>query len=246
MGNIYKNILLGSFLILLSIITYFSHYIIFKDAHHIFIYLIGDIGFVFIEVLLVTLIIHKLLESHDKQSRLEKLNMVIGVFFGEIGTDLLVYFSNLDPNIDTIRHELIVTKEWSKTEFKKVSRHLNDYTYQVEPARVDLEKLKEFLNSKRDVLLAIMGNPNLIEHESFTELLRTVFHLAEELKYRSSVGNLPEEDISHLEGDIDRVYGKLVNEWVSYMKHLKDNFPYFFSLAMRTNPFDQKASIIVM
>jgi hypothetical protein len=26
------------------------------------------------------------------------------------------------------------------------------------------------------------------------------------------------------------------------MKHLQDNYPYLFSLAMRTNPFDPKAS----
>jgi len=29
------------------------------------------------------------------------------------------------------------------------------------------------------------------------------------------------------------------------MGHLKDNFPYLFSLAMRINPFDQEASPIV-
>jgi hypothetical protein len=29
------------------------------------------------------------------------------------------------------------------------------------------------------------------------------------------------------------------------MKHLKENYPYLFSLAMRTNPFDADASVIV-
>jgi hypothetical protein len=29
------------------------------------------------------------------------------------------------------------------------------------------------------------------------------------------------------------------------MKHLKDNYPYLFSLAMRTNPFDHEASPVV-
>jgi len=33
---------------------------IFTDAHHIFIYLVGDIAFVFIKVLLVTMIIHQM------------------------------------------------------------------------------------------------------------------------------------------------------------------------------------------
>ena len=50
-------IILGIALLLASVAVYFIHYLIFDDAHHIFIYMVGDIAFVFIEVLLVTLII---------------------------------------------------------------------------------------------------------------------------------------------------------------------------------------------
>ena len=44
--------LLGVILLSLSALVYLLHYVIFRDAHHIFIYLLGDLGFVFIEVLL--------------------------------------------------------------------------------------------------------------------------------------------------------------------------------------------------
>jgi hypothetical protein len=37
----------------------------------------------------------------------------------------------------------------------------------------------------------------------------------------------------------------LVQQWLEYVKYLKDNYPYLFSLAMRTNPFDQTASPFV-
>jgi hypothetical protein len=37
----------------------------------------------------------------------------------------------------------------------------------------------------------------------------------------------------------------LVLEWVSYMRYLKEHYPYLFSLAMRTNPFDAEASPVV-
>jgi hypothetical protein len=33
--------------------------------------------------------------------------------------------------------------------------------------------------------------------------------------------------------------------WLEYMEHLKDNYPYLFSLAMRVNPFDKTASPVV-
>jgi hypothetical protein len=90
-----------------------------------------------------------------------------------------------------------------------------------------------------------LENPTLLEHESFTELLRSVFHLTEELANREALTQLPDTDYQHLAGDIKRAYILLVHQWFDYMKHLKDNYPYLFSLAMRANPFDRDASPIV-
>ena len=79
-SNLTQRVLLGLLLILLSVFCYSLHYVVFRNAHHIFIYLLGDIAFVFIEVLLVTLIIHHLLGEREKRAMLKKLNMVIGAF----------------------------------------------------------------------------------------------------------------------------------------------------------------------
>ena len=239
------QIILGLSLVVLSVIFYFIHYAIFRDLHHIFVYMIGDIAFVFIEVLLVTLIIHQLLSVREKRARLEKLNMVIGVFFSEIGAGLVTYFSDFDPKLEKIKQELIVRPNWSEKEFSVVSKRLKSYDYGVEIQKVELEYLRDFLVGKRDFLLRLLENPNLLEHESFTELLRAVFHLTEELQGREDISQLPDSDYEHLAGDIKRAYVLLVQHWLDYMKHLKDNYPYLFSLAMRTNPFDQSASPIV-
>ena len=232
-------------MIALSAIVYVIHYLIYRDPHHIFIYLIGDIAFVFFEVLLVTLIIHRLLSEREKKARLDKLNMVIGAFFSEVGIKLLTYFSDFDPKLEEIRKQLIVTKDWSEQEFVGVSKRLKNYDYGVDIQKVNLEDLHDFLVGKRNFLLRLLENPNLLEHESFTALLRAVFHLTEELGNREDVKELPETDYKHLAGDIKRAYVQLVLQWLDYMKHLKDNYPYLFSLAMRTNPFDQEASPIV-
>lgn len=239
------EIILGIFLIILSIIVYTIHYLIFRDIHHIFIYMMGDLAFVFIEVLLVTLIIHRLLSEREKRNRLEKLNMVIGTFFSEVGIKLLTFFSDSDPKLDKIKKDLIVTKNWSEQEFSIVSKRLRKYDYEVEIKKVDIEHLRRALVGKRDFLVRLLENPILLEHESFTELLRAVFHLTEELEYRDDVKKLPDTDYEHLAGDIKRAYILLFHQWLDYMKHLKDNYPYLFSLAMRTNPFDKTASAIV-
>jgi hypothetical protein len=235
-------IILGLSLIALSALFYLVHYAIFKDAHHIFIYMVGDIAFVPIEVLLVTLIIHRLLSVREKRSMLKKLNMVIGAFFSEVGTRLLKSFYDFDTQADSIRQDLIVKKEWSAKEFSRALKHLQNYDYIVNSKRGDLGDLKKFLIGKRDFLLGLLENPNLLEHESFTELLWAVFHLTEELACREDVKRLIDTDYDHISGDIKRAYVLLISEWFTYMKHLQTAYPYLFSLAIRTNPFDPDAS----
>ena len=236
------QISLGIALIIISAIVYFIHYVIFRDPHHILIYLIGDIAFVFIEVLMVTLVIHSLLNMREKRERLEKLNMLIGVFFSEVGTKLLVLFSDHDPNLDKIKQDLIVEADWTHEEFERVNQKLKKYKYNVEIKKLDLKDLHRFLNRKSDFLVRLLENPNLLEHESFTELLRAVFHLTEELFSRKNLEKLSANDTKHINGDINRAYEQLVHRWLEYMQHLKNNYPYLFSLAMRLNPFDEKTT----
>jgi len=236
------QILLSLSLIALSALFYLIHYAIFKDAHHIFIYMLGDIAFVPIEVLLVTIIIHRLLSEREKRAMLKKLNMVIGAFFSEVGTRLLKSFSEFDPHSDKIRKDLIVTNNWSEQEFSNVSKRLKNYDYRIESQKGDLGNLRNILIGKRNFLLHLLENPSLLEHESFTELLWAVFHLTEELAYRTDVKQLPDADYEHLSDDIQRAYVSLISEWLAYMKHLRNDYPYLFSLAIRTNPFVPKAS----
>lgn len=229
----------------LSALFYFFHYLIFRDSHHIFLYLLGDVAFVFIEVLLVTLIIHRLLEERQRQARLEKLNMVIGAFFSEVGTRLLATLAGQDADLGQVQSDLLVSSTWSADEFSTISRNLRKHTFDITIHKEQLQKLRRFLVEKSDFLLRLLENPNLLEHESFTELLRAVFHLTEELRARDDLLQLPPSDYGHLSNDMKRAYGMLVHEWLDYMRYLKDSYPYLFSLALRTNPFDPKASPVV-
>jgi len=245
MKKMCQQIILGVSLLTLSVLFYLVHYLIFKDAHHIFVYLVGDIAFVFIEVLLVTLIIHRLLEEQVKNARLEKLNMVIGAFFSEVGMKLLKVLSQNDSQIERIHEDLFAEGKSAGQKFVRISRFLRKHDYSIEKEKHDWGALKAFLVSKKDFLLRLLENSNLLEHESFTEGLRAVFHLAEELEARESLKNLPDADQKHLGADVERAYGQLALQWVEYVEHLENSYPYLFSLSVRTNPFDRSASPIV-
>lgn len=243
----HKNwqILFGVILVALSVALYLVHFMIFHDAHHIFLYLLGDIAFVPIEVLLVTLIIHQLLSGREKRNMLDKLNMLIGAFFSETGSRLIVYFSDFDPKLTEIKNEFMISEGWTDRDFEQLIKRLRNYDYSIAAGFVDIISLRDFLKNKRDFLLRLIENPSLLEHEMFTQLLQAVFHLTEELSVRPTLENLPQKDLDHISGDINRVYVLLVKEWLSYMQHLKNNYPYLFSLALRTNPFDEEASAVI-
>jgi hypothetical protein len=236
---------LGIALVGISVIIYLTKYLILGDALNTYQYIFNAIGFLPINVLLVTVILNQLLSIRAKRERLEKLNMVIGTFFSEVGTGLLTYFSDHDPNLHRIRDELIVRGDWTDEEFSRVRARLTGYDYGVAIGRIDLAALRTYLMGRRDFLLRLLENPVVLEHESFTELLRAVFHLTEELERRGDLSGLPSSDLEHLTGDIRRVYGILVRQWLDYMHYLQKNYPYLFSLAMRSNPFDEEASPIV-
>ncbi len=229
----------------LSVILYFVHYLIFHDVHHIFIYMLGDLAFLPLEVLLVVLILERILARREKESKLQKLNMVVGAFFSEAGNHLLnALLTEFDNRVEIAQH-LNITEKWTHRDFRKAAEFAYHLRIEVDCHSVNLEGLKAFLAGKREFLLTLLGNPSLLEHDRFTSLLWAVTHLDEELEARPSIANLPEKDLAHLANDIRRFYNHLASEWLDYVEHLKSNYPYLFSLVLRTHPFQEHPSAIL-
>lgn len=229
-----------------SALAYTFHYFIFHDAHHIFIYMIGDIAFLFLDVLLVILFIERVLALREKRAILNKLNMVIGTFFSEVGMELLKRFSEFTENSAILEKSLEIQPHWSKKDFKQALLASQNFDYKITVDVKNLGSLRAFLIEKRNFLLRLLENPNLLEHERFTNLLWAAFHLAEELQFRGDkLESLPDSDYDHLAGDLKRAYSQLTGEWIVYTSHLKKSYPFLFSLAARINPMNPQASPIV-
>lgn len=236
---------LGAALLLASTLLYGLHYLIFHDAHHIFIYMVGDIAFVPIEVLMVTLILHRLLEVRERQALMEKLNMVIGAFYSELGRPLIELLAPFDTDAPALRELLSFDLSWDARRFVSARKAVMAQPQHMDASLSDLVALREFLGSRRDFTLSLLANPNLLEHESFTDLLWSVLHLQEELAARTSLSDLPGSDLKHLSGDLQRAYDSVLAEWVSYLSHLKGAYPYLYSLAVRQNPLHPEAAVEV-
>ncbi len=240
-----RLIILAAIFVASSALIYFVHYRIFQNPYHIFIYMIGDLAFLPLEVFIVVIVIERILAYREKQALLSKLNMVVGTFFSEVGNRLIADLICSIENREETLQCLAVRQDWAASDFKKATLCAHNIKVETDCSNVDLEALRTFLVQKREFLLRLLENPNLLEHERFTDLMWAVFHLAEELETRPSVQNLPKSDLVHLAGDIQRVYGPLVSEWIHYLEHLKSKYPYLFSLVLRTHPFQLHPSPVV-
>jgi hypothetical protein len=235
----------GLGLVVLSALLYVLHFVLFRDAHHIMIYLVGDIAFVPIEVLLVTLILHQLLTRREKMSMRSKLNMVIGVFFSDLGTELLHRLSAFDADGRDLARLADIDAKWDDKSFAELRRRFAAEPCALESRSGDLAELRRLLLAKRPGLMDLLRNGNLLEHQEFTDMLWAIFHLADELERREGLADLPDADLNHLTGDLRRAHQRLVLQWLDYMRHLKADYPYLFSLAIRTNPFSPGASPVI-
>jgi len=204
-------------------------------------FLVGDIAFLMVQIALVTLLVDQMLRAREKQAMLRKLNMVIGAFFSELGTELLGKLAVSDTNLDEVRSSLIPSHGWTEKTYSDAEKALAEHQVSIELSECDLGGLKALLKAEKPFLLNLLGNQALLEHEAFTELLWAVTHLAEELEARMAFDDMPNSDGLHLAGDVKRAYTLLVLQWLEYVRHLQTQYPYLFSLAVRVNPLDPDA-----
>lgn len=232
-----REILWGIGLTLFSFLIYTIHYMFFRDIKYIGEDLISQLAYLPIYVFLTTIVIDQLLNRRERIETLRRLNTIIGIFFSEMGKDLIKYFIKFDINFEKIRDEFSMDAEWTEEKCIHVKELLENHICKIDSRAENIEEISIFLEGKRKFLIELMGNPNLMENEEFTELLIAVFHLVEELQSRVDIQNLIEDDYNHLSNDIERAYILLIYEWVAYMGHLKKEYPFLYSFAMRTNPF---------
>ena len=223
-------------LVVFSTAILLAVYARFGRGEDVLFYTLLDIAFVPLEVVLVALIIERVLALRERRQLLEKLNMVIGAFFSEVGTQLLGALTAAIADREKLLEYFDIREGWSGRDFQRAMGLARKLDYQVKFEALDLEDLRETLVRKREFLVRLLENPNLLEHERFTDLLWAVFHLTEELTARKSLRHLPPTDAAHLANDARRAYEHLVIEWLAYCRHLQESYPYIFSLVLRTHP----------
>lgn len=230
----------GIFLVLLSIVLHGLHYFIFGDLKHIFVYLLGDIAFIPLEVFLVTMVIDQLLERREKDKRLKKVHMLIGLYYQELGFNLLRLIVSADENRRDFQGACSIGQNWKSSDFRALEKWLSERKLEVNPKNIDYDLLYNLLSAQKYLMVSLISNPTLLEHENFSELLIAVNHLHDEMSLRSKLKESPsfKPDYSHWKTDVERVYNLSAIQWIRYIEHLKADYPFLYNAARVTNPFE--------
>lgn len=238
------QVVLALLMTALTVFAYMIRWFAFPGAqlhNEMWRFLVGDLAFLCLQILLVTVFVDGVLQRREKDEMRQKLNMLIGAFSSQIGAELLGIVAKGDTSLASVRDDLIPKTTWHARDYAAAKRAFEEHVPDIDLTTCDLVTLKELLEREKSYMLGLLGNQALLEHEHFTDLLWAVTHLAEELAARRGFDDLSDADRAHLEGDVERAYRLLGVQWLDYLAHLQTAYPYLFSLAVRTNPLDPSA-----
>lgn len=228
MKNKKYYIVVSLVLVGLSAIMFLTHYLVFGQAVNTAYYSLMNLCFIPVNSLVVTLILERLIDYKAKQERMEKLSMLIGLFFTEVGYKLMRLIIKADKG-----GKNSIT---SFNNLDEVKNQVEKHNYTIDMKDIDLDEIKDVLLENSNLLVNLISNENITEHEIFTDLLMSVIHLRDEIIfYKNDKNN--QLDISHLEKDILRVYKNIAMQWVDYLKYLNKSYPFLYNNAIRLNPF---------
>ena len=235
MKRVVNNTLLILILSISSASIYFIQIMIFHNQEDTYFYFFQDLAFITIQVLIVTLLLNKLIKIIGDYQNRKKVNVIISAFFSELGTSIVCEFSRFNENLDEVCE--IIDHSDFKRNINDTKKKIKDFTIKIYVTADTLENLANILTSKKSYLVSMLENSSLLEHDSFTDMLWSVFHIADELQTRD-LKNLSQADLNHLSQDILRAYRLIILEWMNYMKYLNAEYPYLYDLALRKTPFN--------
>lgn len=245
MKKIGQNTLLSLLLVTISIALYTLQVALFHSTRDTGFYFFQDLAFLPLQVAIVTIVLGRVISAWNKRERLKKINMAISAFFSEAGTEIMMKLAKLTAGDESLRAALNVGMSWTAADFTKSLRVVKNIVLTIDCGADEFEALKTLLLKKRDFMLRMLENPNLLEHDIFTDMLLAVFHMTEEMIARNDFTCLPTADTAHLIIDITRAQKTLLVQWLGHMEHLHAEYPYLYSLEVRRNPFGD-SSVIIM
>ena len=233
-----QSIILAVVLTISSAAIYTLQNMIFHQPQNTFFYLLQDLAFLPVQVAIVTFVINRFLNIVEQQKKNKKINVIISTFFTEAGMQIMTAMSEFNRN-HTELSNIIKTNDLKKNNENQMRDLVKSFKYDMYADPEKLVKLAELLAERKSFMLSLLENSNLLEHDSFTDMIWAVFHVADELQNRGDLTILPEADIKHISNDLLRAYPALIQQWIGYIVYLRDEYPFLYEAAKKRSPYCQ-------
>ncbi len=135
-------LVVGVVLVAMSVVLYAGNILVFHRNEDTFYYMWIDLAFIPLEVLIVGVIVERIISRREKGAIAQKLNMVIGAFFSELGTPLLAKLLPTMLGAAEIREHMHLKAAWKKSDFSGASHYARELKCEIDLSQVDLYELR--------------------------------------------------------------------------------------------------------
>lgn len=204
------------------------HVFVFGKLDYIKSYFLAHLAFLPIHALVLGVVIEGLMSMREKINNRKKLSMLLGIFFRQVGMDLFAMMVAMVEDRDGFDDVCMVQPDWDRRRFRKAMAELETARFRIRSDRRQLSELAKVLLEKEEIIVRMTSSPHLLEFENLHKALLRLFHLIEEVHFRSDIPNLPDGVVDHLARDTGRALGAMSVLWLEYLTHLKEHHPVLF------------------
>lgn len=142
-----------------------------------------------IQVVMVTIILNRFLNIMETRKKIKKINVIISTFFVEAGISIIAVMSQFNRNNNDFCKLIKVEELYKKNDYR-IKKIAKEFQYDIYANPDKLEELALILAKYKSNTLNMLGNSNLLEHDSFTDMLWALFMLLMSFKLEEILATL--------------------------------------------------------
>lgn len=216
-------------LVVISSLLFVGFWLYTGNLTYISKYFYIHFAFLPIHALVIGLILDELIIHREKKNRRRRLNMFLGIFFRQMGMDIMLQMLLLVKEPGELEDMMLVDKAWKAKHFRRARLRVAGLQLKMNPDREQLARLFVMLAKREQDIITMTRNPLMLEFESLYRCLLSLFHLIEETHFRGQVAKMSDGVLEHLSQDAGKTLLLLCGMWLSYLEYLKGEHPVLFS-----------------
>lgn len=189
-----------------------------------------------INAILTTFLLDSIFKCILRRKERKKINMLIDIFYSEIGNDILKVISKADKCAERIKCLSTIKKEWLIGEYQKIFDDFDNFENCLDIDKLDLDLLRKLLEDATPISIHFLTNTSLQDREEFKEIVLAILHLKKDLDYK----DIENDKSGYIKKEIEELYLLLSKRWMNYMYHLEEFKPRLFERALLNSPFVRK------